>query len=128
MILNQLFYYNDISKTIYSNFDLFRNSSKKNILYEHENNIIFIVMIQCQFRSLHHPVKDVTWKNIERDYLKKEKWMSSNPFECRSSTSVTRNKFLDTTTSCIELAFYMIRGFCFQKLDFLAKILNKLKI
>ena len=68
---------------IWCNVDVFRRSysSQENILYEHENNIIFILMIQCEFRYLYHPVKDVTWKNIERDYLKKEKWMSSYPFE-----------------------------------------------
>ena len=68
--------------------------------------------------NFYYPVKDVTWKNIERDYLKKEKWMSSNPFECRSSTSVTRNKFLDTTTSCIELAFLYDTGILFSKNGF----------
>ena len=104
---------------IYSN-PRFSESSK--LCFREKKIFLFHFSFSIKYALLLHnfyyPVKDVTWKNIERDYLKKEKWMSSNPFECRSSTSVTRNKFLDTTTSCIELAFLYDTGILFSKNGF----------
>ena len=76
----------------------------------------FYQFMQLPYSILSHPVKDVTRKNIERDYLKKEKWLSSKPFEQQQHVCNTK-QVLVTTTSCLDLPLYDT-GILFSKNGF----------